>query len=420
MMIDGHTVVKAARVQHAVSLRSGMSKFVDDGLSSVKSGAYHRWSRMIKCDIVEVVITVPRNDAILQQWNIIDNSEVSSIDTSLFPSDPNITLYVAFPISILPHSIPAPTEKNKFGCLMLDCHDILSKLPKHVPVSVFFHGGGLTIGTPRMTEYIDLLLLNTTATTGGKENQTAMKPFIYISVDYSLAPEYSFPVQPIEACSVISHLLDLDYKLHLSGFSAGAYLALVASLEVYRVQHRNRSNIRSVIAACPMLSPATDTVSFYQNQSSSHTCPVHFLQWSYRSFLNLPEPKEESSQSTDPVRDNPDLLALLGRNTTRSDYYRTPWYQSPNSRRLIEPGIDVPVTLATDKKVPNYIVTTNKADPLYDGGIQMVKALTAVNESIVVHHDDFGSHWLGTLVDSVAHRKLSAAAQEAILQVEEF
>lgn len=407
--------IKDARVQHAESMRRGMNKMLEGGLSSNKSGGFYMWSSLMKCDIVEVVITVPRNDAILQEWKIIDSSEeVSMIDTSLFPTNPTITLYVAFPISILPHTIPVPTEKNKFGCLMLDCHDILTKLPKHIPLSVFFHGGGLTIGTPRMTEQIDLLLGKTT-TTGKADDSLVMKPFIYISVDYSLAPEFTFPIQPIEACSVVSYLLDLEYKLQLCGNSAGAYLVMVASLEAYRVQHPHRANIQSVIACCPMLSPATDTISFYQNQSSSHACPVHFLRWCYRSYFNLPEPKELST--SDQGHSSDDLFTVLGRNSTRSDYYRTPWYQSPNFRRLIEPAIDVPLTLGTDTTVPQFVITTNKADPLHDGGIQIIQALRAVNESIVVHHDDFGSHWIGTRLDSVAYQKLVKATQDAIFHV---
>ena len=407
--------IKDARVQHAELMRSGMNKLVEGGLSSNKKGGFYKWSSLMNCDIVEVIITVPRNDAILQEWKIIDSSEVSVMDKSLFPSNPNITLYVAFPISIIPHTIAAPSKKNKFGCLMLDCNDILTILPKNIPLSVFFHGGGLTIGSPRMMEQIDLLFGKTT-TTVGTGDQLMMKPFIYVSVDYSLAPEYSFPVQPIEACSVISYLLDLEYKLQLCGNSAGAYLVLVASLEAYRARHPQRSNIQSVIACCPMLSPATDTNLFYQNQSSSHACPVHFLRWCYRSYLNLPEPMEPPSAVH--TRDsNNDLHTVLGRNSTRAEYYRTPWYQSPNFRRLIEPGIDVPFTLGTDEKIPHFIVTTNKADPLRDGGIQIIEALRAVNESIVTHHDDFGSHWIGTRLNISKTGRCNATRYFSIVNV---
>lgn len=413
-VINDHQKVKDARIKHAEAIRSGMNKMLEGSLSSNKSGGFYKWSSIMKCDIVEVVISVPRNDSILQEWKIIDSSEVSMIDTSLFPSDQNITLYVAFPISILPHTIPAPTERNKFGCLLLDCNDILTKLSKNIPISVFFHGGGLTIGTPRMSEQLDLLLGKSTMTEG-TNNQVAMKPFIYISVDYSLAPEFTFPVQPIEACSVVSYLLDLQYKLQVGGNSAGAYLALVATFEAYRVRHPHRANIDSVILCCPMLTPSTDTMSFYQNQSSSHACPVHFLRWCYRSYLNLPERNEPPS--TDVTTGSDVLLTLLGRNSTRSDYHCTPWYQSKNFRRLVEPALDVPTTLGTDTKVPQFIISTNKADPLHDGGMQIIEALRAVNKSIVVHHDDFGSHWVGTLFDSAAYKKMVVTIQEAILRM---
>jgi acetyl esterase/lipase len=410
--------VKDAMIQHALLLRKNFNPLIENRLRTNRKGGFYQWSTIMRCDIVEVIVHVPRNDTILEQWKIIDASELSMIDTSRFPSNPNITLYVAFPICLLPHDIIISTRRNQFGCLMLECGDILTRLSKTIPLCVFFHSGGLTIGTPLASEYLDMVLTGATATSittahDDDDRNRILKPFIYVSVNYSLAPEYTFPLQPIEACTVISHLLDLQYKVHLNGVSAGAYLAIVAGLEAYRA-HPNRSNIRSVFAACPMLTPTTDTLSFYENQVSSHFCPVHFLRWCYRSYLDLSinVPEGQASSISDTPGDDND--AILGRNSTRSDYYQSKWYQSANFRRLIEPTLGLPLSLRTDKNPPIFIITTNQADPLRDGSIQFVEALRTLDPSIVQHHDDSGSHWCGTTLDSKAYLKLAVASRDAI------
>jgi acetyl esterase/lipase len=392
--------LRHARLQHALSLRSNMS-VIEKGATRNKSGGFYKWSQYAGCDIVEAKVEIKRNDRIFHDWGILDPTDEYIPDYSLFPKSKDVTMYVAFPVTILPRSINVPANKNEFGCLVLECNDVLNHLSKDIPLVVFFHGGGLTVGSPRFAERLDLISVGLDDTI--KEKQ-AIEPLIYVSAQYSLSPEHPFPVAPIETCSVISYLLDLGFSLHVSGNSAGGYLALVSGLEAYRA-HPKKSRICSVVAMCPMLNPSTDSLSFYQNQASSHACPVHYLRWSYRSYLEL-------SESTDHIisTEESDLFSLLGRNSTRIEWRQSKWYSS-KLRRLVEPYIDIPDAIGQDPNAPTFIVTTNQADPLHDGGVAMIDALRAVRAT-VIHCDDRGSHWIGTVTDPVAHRHLAISARE--------
>jgi acetyl esterase/lipase len=64
----------------------------------------------------------------------------------------------------------------------------------------------------------------------------SVPPLVTISVDYALAPEFPFPLGIIESLSVIEFLMSANpnRKIHLSGCSAGAAMAIVAGLEAER------------------------------------------------------------------------------------------------------------------------------------------------------------------------------------------
>jgi acetyl esterase/lipase len=379
---------KEAHIKHAEAMRATLNKSILASLAG-KNGGFRRWAASAGCEIVEATIKISRRDDLFQEWGITKAGE--KIDYSL-PDDSNITIHVAFPVTLLPEGVKRPTEINDFGCLVLEHDEILSILPKDIPVVLFFHGGGMTVGIPRMPEVVELL-------DAALKEDSVKSPVIYASVQYSLAPEHPFPAAPLEACSVVSHFLDHEYKLHLSGVSAGGYLALVAGLEAFRA-HSNKMNIASILAACPMLSPASDSVSFYQNSASSHFCPVHFLRWSYRVYLEL-------SDCNDTMDDESSSSDVFGRDSTRVEWSRSKWRKS-SLHRLAEPAVDLPVNLG-----PKIIMTTNQADPLHNDGVAMFEKLKAAGADIS-HHDHRGSHWFGTVLDKEAYRDLAAAWKEAI------
>lgn len=307
-----------------------------------------------------------------------------------------------------------PTVTNEYGCLVLDNAYILAILPKDTPLVLFLHGGAMTIGSPRMSEGLELLVAAL------KEESSTVKASkapvaIYASVDYSLAPEHPFPVAPSEVCSVVSHVLDLKYtQLHIMGVSAGGYLALVAGLEAFRgashhQANKARNSIVSIVAACPMLSPATNSVSFYQNSASSHFCPVHFLRWSYRAYLELPDNDSKEEKTSTGDHDESNLSDIFGRNSTEVAWSQSKWYSS-KWRRLVEPKVNLPDNM---EHGPRIILTTNKADPLHEDGVAMYEALKAAGARIS-HHDDRGSHWFGTRSDKLAYRNLTVALKNVI------
>ena len=59
---------------------------------------------------------------------------------------------------------------------------------------------------------------------------------MFLSVEYSLAPEKPFPAAVIDSLSVCDYLLNTnaDRKLHFGGVSAGGNLSLLCGLEAQR------------------------------------------------------------------------------------------------------------------------------------------------------------------------------------------
>jgi acetyl esterase len=94
-----------------------------------------------------------------------------------------------------------------------------------LPVLVFAHGGGFMLGNLDTHDRICRLLARHSG-------------WAVLAVDYTLAPEKKFPVQPDQVFAVLQHVaaqgatwgLDVG-RIALGGDSAGAHLALVAALD---------------------------------------------------------------------------------------------------------------------------------------------------------------------------------------------
>lgn len=383
---DDERARKEAHVKHSEMMRPHIDKL------SEKNGGFRQWSATAGCEIVEASIKIPCRSGLFREWGIIKAED--KMEFSLPDDLSDIQIYVSFPVALLHEDIKRPTETNEFGCLVLEQDDILRIVSKDIPVVLFFHGGGLTLGNPSSSEGIDLMH-------AAMKETPVNTTVIYASIKYSLAPERPFPAAPLEACSAVSHFLDHGFKLHLSGVSAGGYLALVAGLEASRV-HPKKANLLSILACCPMLSPASDSISFYQNKTSSHFVPVEFLRWSYRVYLDLPD--DDDAEET---IDDKSLSTILGRNSTRAAWSRSRWRNS-SLRRLVEPAVDLPSNLSL-----KIILTTNRADPLHADGIAMFEKLQAAGAN-VTHHDHGGSHWFGSILDKVAYKNLALAWKEII------
>jgi len=371
--------LKKADTEYAQKMRDTLAKICASSLAK-PDGGFRRWSKVVGCDIVEATIKIERQADLFQS------------STADLPTEADITVHVAFPVTLIPNRAEIPTKTNPFGCLVLDAdagQDIVAKIAKDVPTILFFHGGGMTMGNPCTNEAVDLLV-------AALETGTEKPEAILVSVQYSLAPEHPFPAAPVEACSVVSSFLDQGFEtLHVMGVSAGGNLALVSGLEAFR-GHKQKANIKSILAACPMLDPACDSLSYYQNSTSSHLAPVPWLQWCYQVYLGL-----ERGDTTIECDDDDDDDAL-GRNSYRRAWNESKWAKS-SLRRLVEPSVDLPANL---EEGPKFLITTNAGDPLRDEGVAMVLDLKAAGANLS-HHAHSGSHWLGTPLDKAAYHKLA-------------
>lgn len=361
-------------VSHISPSRTSLSYLLEMQLNKSGEGLYRIWSRLVDQPIVEVRLEIRRRDELLEQWGITAEER----QYMKFPANDTVLVHVAFPISLLPDTVKVPTTALASGALDLDQsigEDCISKIlataTDAIPVFLHCHGGGYTMGTPRASEAVTELLKHH-ATIGEKP-----KPFIYAAIKYSLAPEYPFPMAPLEATSVAAWFLERakPKSVHLVGVSAGAGLMLSAYVGILKSTAQQQP--ASVVAICPMLNPACDTVSFFANETSSLVAPAPWLRWSFRCNLQMP------------MESHTDMGSIMVDN--RNAWERSIWYSSA-LRDLVEPGDYIRKTRKPG--VVRIVITTNSADPLHDGGVSFAETV-----GDVVHLRHKGSHFIGTMVD---------------------
>jgi acetyl esterase len=98
-------------------------------------------------------------------------------------------------------------------------------LADHLPVLLYAHGGGFMLGNLDTHDRICRLLAR-------------LSGWAVLAIDYALAPEHQFPVQPDQVFAVLQHVavhgsawgLDVG-RIALAGDSAGAHLSLGAALQ---------------------------------------------------------------------------------------------------------------------------------------------------------------------------------------------
>jgi acetyl esterase/lipase len=108
-------------------------------------------------------------------------------------------------------------------------------------VLLYFHGGGMVIGSPRDSRYFTVAL--------GKATKMRV-----LSVDYRLAPEYPHPAGQEDCVKAYKWLLSSGIKpknIIIGGLSAGGYYTLTTLLRL-----KNEETSLPLGAIC--LSPATD------------------------------------------------------------------------------------------------------------------------------------------------------------------
>lgn len=208
-------------------LRTSLNKLVDAGFSKRCT----QWSKTAG-GLAQSTWKFPRRPSVLQEWGIVDKQDALMKQVAASSSNDNeyIDVHVWCPLSLILKD-GEEREENECGCVEVDSID-LKAISQDVPIVLWFHGGGLTMGSPRtgLVEKMNPLL------TKQKQVSESLPPVIFASVDYRLAPEHPLPAASIDALSVVDFLLqnNKERKIHVSGESAGAYLTTVIAFAAHR------------------------------------------------------------------------------------------------------------------------------------------------------------------------------------------
>jgi acetyl esterase/lipase len=156
-----------------------------------------------------------------------------------------------------------------------------------------------------------------------------------------------------------------------------------------------------------MLSPSADSMSYYLNLTSSGVCPVPFLRWAWRAFLEM----EPCDDATPNLQDDSTMENILKKDSNYDAWEKCKWREG-TMRRLAEPLFELPQDLES-VDAPKFIMSTNRADPLHDDGEEMAKALKKQKANVTYIHAK-GSHHVGFLFDKEASKQRLEAWADAL------
>jgi acetyl esterase/lipase len=393
-----------SRDPHSNPLIDKIRNMIEKAGPSAEKAACEQWAASLTQEstpttdttIIEVVYMIPRR-LMLQEWGLLQGDMATMTKDQILPAE-DIEILLRFPASVYLDMIDtSAANRNDFGCISLPQSSFdLKKLDTgNVPLIVFFHGGGLIVGSNHEETVLEL---------AGKLGSS----IILASVKYSLAPEYPFPAAGCDACTVVTHFLDgfssKDHTIHIMGSSGGTQPAAVSTFECFR---RYPGRIASCHLMLPMLQPASDSVSHYLNGRASRWITTESVRWLWCAYLQLP-----LNSSDDDDNDS--------RNTTASDRLtrysnRDTWdtWCETHRGRLVDPSFDLPNGL-DQPSAPAVLIHTNSGDPIRDDGATFVETLRSVGAR-VHHNEDPGAHWWGTkLGTSGGMDKLAAAWRDVL------
>jgi len=253
--------------------------------------------------------------------------------------------------------------------------EVLLHRPPHcstdanLPLILWFHGGGYTVGCAR-DSFGATLATELLRTAGGSSI------FAWASVEYRLAPEHPFPAAPLDGASALdyftsdvtrSSFLGIDAaQVHVAGTSAGAGLAACIVSDATR----RGIAVRSLLLEEPMLDPRTNSASYISNGAAT-IAPASWLRWSWEVYYHgAPAGTSNGSAS---------------------------------ARFVMSPRLlDADVLLSSH---PQTIVVTASADNLRDEGAAYAEALRKIGR-LAVHIEAKGSHVVGINIDRKARGQM--------------
>lgn len=180
-------------------------------------------------------VTVPRNPNILKEWEIIIQDDDFNGEMSFHDEGGDVEIEVTCPSSLV-KGLPNLQTKGggifyrKWKRCPLDALKL--DLSPTVPIVVWMHGGGFTVGSARDFSSKLAYELYSNHCDGDKKKG---QQIILLSINYRCAPEKPFPASVIDCLSVAEFLMDkFDSPIHVAGFFAGGNLASVTAFECMR------------------------------------------------------------------------------------------------------------------------------------------------------------------------------------------
>ncbi|XP_072180347.1 arylacetamide deacetylase-like [Diadema setosum] len=283
------------------------------------------------------------------------------------------------------------------------------------PAFIFFHGGGLTIGS------VDIYELAT------RETAESLNDAILLSVDYRLAPEHPFPAAYDDGVAVakwvLSHPEDFGVdpaRVAVGGDSAGGYLAAAVSQAIY--DDPALPNIKLQILLFPWLQHFDfHTPSYQKNRHFFGTktwIPNYITGYTFSAYYNgvlndtlvprmMANNHTSASFKNSPIYRRTFDHALIPEEFRDRAYYTPPprndfgddalW--SELSSTLMDTRFS-PILRANMTSLPAAYIATCGYDPLRDDGIFFYRRLQADNVPAewVNYEDAFhGVDWFGPM-----------------------
>jgi len=355
--------------------------------------ALEKYRKVINASVVDSSLVVASCDIEIQRDEHI-LSTMSGLDATLYDCYSRRRVDNDERVKLCTYLVSSEKPKGSNNKSTVQIND-LSSIDPSIPVFVWFHGGGMISGVATdpigTTKYAKEFAKEQSKIVGQSEVQ-----ILVVSIEYRLSPEYPFPAGIIDCLSAMKFVLETSCSksINIGGISAGGNMAAVVALECHR---RYPGKVKSALIHSPMLSPETDSKSYFMNSTSSGACPASWLRWCWRAYLDLGEYPENSED--DPVKAMRDLLQKSEMKAS-SELWRL------CTANEIPPGLDKPYAT-------KFVVTTAIADVLCDDGIGFAKRLEE-NGANVCHIPAQGSHVFAHVFDSEAAKRLNRACRSVM------
>ncbi|MCM1290393.1 MAG: alpha/beta hydrolase [Prevotella sp.] len=158
--------------------------------------------------------------------------------------------------------------------------DIINESP--LPLLVYFHGGGWTIGgLESCAKFCDAL--------------AASGEMMVLAVDYRLSPEYPFPI-PVEDCVAATYYAMRSAKdwggdislVSVGGDSSGGNLAIMTALTISDAAVKNNGLVplRSVLTFYPVVKAYTDNSSSWREYGDFYALDSNLMDAFNKSYIS--------------------------------------------------------------------------------------------------------------------------------------